>query len=125
MRIRSYLLVFVLAVLLPMLAFSTIAVIAFGREQRATAERGGVETARALMGAVDGELRRSLPTLQALATSRSLERDDLGAFHEEARRVLASQRDWVGLLLIAPSGQLVVDTAFPYGTSLPPLRERA
>jgi len=93
-----YLPAVVLAVLLPMLAFSTIAVIVFGREQRAAAERGGVETARALMGAVDGELRRSLPTLQALATSRSLERDDLAAFHEEARRVLASQRDWIGLL---------------------------
>ena len=73
MKIRTYLLVFALAMLLPMIAFSAIAVIDFDRQQRAAVERGGVETARALVNAVDRELSASLTTLQTLATARSLE----------------------------------------------------
>ena len=77
MKIRTYLLVFALAILLPMIAFSAIAVVAFDRQQRAVVERGGIETARALVNAVDRELAPSLTTLQTLATARSLERGDL------------------------------------------------
>jgi heme/copper-type cytochrome/quinol oxidase subunit 4 len=69
MKIRTYLLVFALAILLPMIAFSAIAVIAFARQQRAVVERSGVEMARALVNAVDRELSASLTTLQTLATA--------------------------------------------------------
>jgi hypothetical protein len=72
MKIRTYLLVFALAILLPMIAFSAIAVVAFDRQQRAVVERGGVEMARALVNAVDRELSSSLTALQTLATARSL-----------------------------------------------------
>ena len=56
MKIRTYLLLFALAILVPMIAFSVIAVIAFDRQQRTVVERTGVETARALMNGVDREL---------------------------------------------------------------------
>ena len=58
MKIRTYLLVFALAILLPMIAFSAIAVVAFDHQQRAVVERGGVEMARALVNAVDRERTR-------------------------------------------------------------------
>ena len=58
MRIRTYLLVFAVAILLPMIAFAVVAVVAIDRQQRAAVERGGVETARALMSAIDRELGR-------------------------------------------------------------------
>jgi signal transduction histidine kinase/ActR/RegA family two-component response regulator len=123
MKIRAYLLIFALAILLPMIAFAVIAVIAFDRQKRAAVERGGVETARALMSAVDRELAGSVTTLRALATTRSLERGDLAAFHEDARRLLAGQPGWVTIILIAPSGTRVIDATIPFGQPLPPLRE--
>ena len=118
MKIRTYLLVFALAMLLPMIAFSAIAVIAFDRQQRAAVERGGVETARALVNAVDRELSASLTTLQTLATARSLERGDLAMFQEDARRVLARQRAWITITLFAPTGRRVMDLATPASTAL-------
>jgi len=117
MKIRTYLLVFALAMLLPMIAFSAIAVIAFDRQQRAAVERGGVETARALVNAVDRELSASLTTLQTLATARSLERGDLAMFQEDARRVLARQRSWITITLFAPTGRRVMDLATPPGAA--------
>jgi signal transduction histidine kinase len=124
MRIRTYLLVFAVAILLPMIAFAVVAVVAIDRQQRAAVERGGVETARALMSAIDRELGGSLATLHALAAARSLERDDLAGFADDARRVLASQRHWRAILLITPSGHVVVNTSYPAGAPLPDIVDR-
>ena len=123
MKIRTYLLVFALAILLPMIAFSAIAVVAFDRQQRAVVERGGVEMARALVNAVDRELSSSLTALQTLATARSLERGDLEMFQEDARRVLARQRAWITITLFAPTGRRVMDLARPPGAALADLVE--
>src|ERR1700741_1792761 len=92
MKIRTYLLVFALAILLPMIAFSAIAVWAFDRQQRALVERSGVETARALVNAVDRELNAVLTTLATLAPARSRERGDRPMFQEDARRGLSCPR---------------------------------
>jgi len=124
MRIRTYLLVFAVAILLPMIAFAVVAVVAIDRQQRAAVERGGVETARALMSAIDRELGGSLATLHALAAARSLERDDLAAFADDARRVLASQRHWRAIILITPSGRVVVNTSYSAGAPLPDIVDR-
>lgn len=68
MRLRSHLVVLVLALLVPMTVFATITIVAFGRQQRAAVQQGAVETARALMSAVDHSLSSSITTLGALAT---------------------------------------------------------
>lgn len=60
MKVRSYLLVFAVAVLLPMIAIAAVVVVAFDRQQRAAVELGAMETARALMNAVDRELTGSI-----------------------------------------------------------------
>jgi signal transduction histidine kinase len=125
MKIRTYLLVFGLAMLLPMIAFSAIAVLAFDRQQRALVERSGVETARALVNAVDRELNAVLTTLATLATARSLERGDLPMFQEDARRVLSRQRAWITITLFAPTGRRVMDLATPTGTPITDLVEPA
>jgi signal transduction histidine kinase len=124
MRIRTYLFVFALAILLPAIAFAVVAVVAFDRQQRARVERGGVETARALMSAVDRELAGAIAALAALATARSLEGGDLGTFHDDARRTLASQQHWRAILLTTPSGEPKVHTSLPFGGSPPPIVDR-
>src|SRR6185436_7732837 len=123
MKIRTYLLVFALAILLPMIAFSAIAVWAFDRQQRALVERTGVETARAMMNAVDRELNAALTTLATLATARSLERGELAMFQEDARRVLGRQRAWITITLFAPTGRRVMDLATPPGSPMTDLVE--
>src|SRR5262249_42589269 len=94
MRLRSHLIGLVLAVLLPMIAFSAIALVMLGHSQRAAAERSALELSRALMSAVDENLRSTITTLEALATAPSLERNDLRAFYDEARRVVPAQLEW-------------------------------
>jgi signal transduction histidine kinase/CheY-like chemotaxis protein len=124
MKIRTYLLIFALAILVPMIAFSVIAVLAFDRQQRAVVERGGVETARALMNGVDRELTTAVTALEALATVRSLERNDLTRFYEDARRVLATQPEWSTIVLVTPAGERVLDLNYPVGAVLSPVVER-
>jgi PAS domain S-box-containing protein len=125
MRIRSYLLVFALAILLPIVAVSTIALLAYDRQQRAAAERSGVERARALADSVDRELFGAVTSLNVLATARSLERGDLAGFAEDARRVLVRQRGWLRVALTDPTGERLVEVAVSRDTRLPPLGEGA
>src|SRR5688572_6045913 len=120
MKIRTYLLIFALAILVPMIAFAVIAVLAFERQQRTVVERGGVETARALMNGVDRELTTAVTALEALATVRSLERDDLAGFYDDARRVLATQPEWTTIILATPAGERVLDLSSPLGAVLAP-----
>ena len=123
MRLRAHLIALVLAVLLPMIAFSALAIVMLDRYQRATTERSAVELARALMSAVDEALRSAITTLEALATVRSLEEEDLRAFDREVRRVLATQRDWHDVILLAPDGRQLIHTGRPWGTVLPTAAE--
>ena len=124
MKLRSSLLVLTAATLLPMVAFVLIASVLFARRERSTFERGATQRTLALLTAVDAELRSSLTTLKALATSRHLGTDDLRAFQEDAASVLASQANWFTVNLALPSGQQVVDALRPLGTSLPLVPDR-
>ena len=119
MRLRSHLIALVLVVLLPMIAFSAVAIVMLDRSQRDTTERSALELSRALMSAVDESLRGTITTLEALATVRSLEEDDLRAFDREARRVLTTQADWMDVILLAPDGRQLVATGRPFGVPLP------
>ena len=74
MTLRARLVILVLALLVPMVAFATMTIVAFGRQQRAAVQNGAVETARALLNAVDQSLGSSIATLEALATLSSLDR---------------------------------------------------
>ena len=125
MRLRAHLIALVLAVLLPMIAFSALAIVMLDRYQRTNTERAAVELARALMTAVDEALRSTITTLEALVTVRSLEEEDLRAFDREVRRVLTTQADWQDVILLAPDGRQLIHTGRPWGTVLPTAAEPA
>ena len=125
MKIRSHLFVLIIGTLLPLMAFATITTIFLAERERTTLQRGATDRTLALITAVDAELQSSIATLQALATARHLDSDNLPAFHEDLRRVLASQPDWLAITLALPSGQQVVNTLRPVGAELPPVDERA
>src|SRR5919204_5508048 len=125
MRLRSHLIALVLAVLLPLITFSALAIVMLDRYQRTNMERSALELARALMSAVDEALRSTITTLEALATVRSLEEEDLRAFDREVRRVLATQADWKDVIVLAPDGRQLIHTGRPWGTPLPTAAEPA
>src|SRR5437773_988720 len=118
MTIRAHLLLLAGFATLPVLVFVVlISIMLVGQEQR-TFERGAVERARAMMSAIDADLRGSLSTLKALGASRALAADDLSGFHESAVRLLAMQPSWHNVTLALPSGEKVVDLRAPVGAPL-------
>lgn len=123
--LRSHLILLVLATMIPLLVFAVGMIVRLSRDERATFQRGASERTRALLTAVDAELRSSITRLEALSISPDLDRDNLRAFHEEASRVLNTQRDWVTINLALPSGRQAIDALRPYGTELPLVAEPA
>jgi signal transduction histidine kinase len=109
------------AAALPLLAFALVQAVAASLTHRRAIEDGLLNTARALSGAVEEELRETRAALQALATSTALDEPvDLAAFREEARRV-QSRRPWCSLWLAQPDGRRVVQAPAPDGLPLPSL----
>jgi len=110
--------------IVPLLVMSGIGLYALAQHQRIQAERIGLELARALATAVDAELGSSISVLQSLATTVSLDRDDLVGFQERAQRILETQPKWAAVFLADLSGKRLIDTRFGYGAVLPPIAEK-
>jgi signal transduction histidine kinase len=72
-----------------------------------------------MMGAVDGELNRSISSAETLASTDSLDRNDLVRFRQEAQRVLGVRPLWQTIILSEPSGRQLVNLARPLGSPLP------
>ena len=123
--LRRQLLSLTLGTLLPVITFAVLGAVALAQHERSTFERGARERTLAIMTAIDTELRSSMTSLNALASTRNLDGDDLAAFHDEAARVLATQSDWVSLKLAPPSGQQLVNVLRPFGSELPLIQEQA
>lgn len=119
MKLRSHLILLVIAAILPALIFVGVTLIIFSHQQRAALEEGLINTARALSLAVDREIEATIRVLQALATSEHLDSGDLRKFYQEAKRVLDARQGWYNMLLVDPSGQQLVNMRQPFGSPLP------
>src|SRR4051794_24368804 len=87
MKLRSHLLILSLATLVPMAIFSVGGAFLLAERERQAFERGVIERVRALMTAVDADLRGTITTLEALAVLPAFESDNV-----EALRPLAARR---------------------------------
>ncbi|HET9211061.1 MAG TPA: sensor histidine kinase [Thermoanaerobaculia bacterium] len=116
--LRWHLVLLVIGTLLPVVAFGAAMVGRLARSERAAAERRLTQSARDLATVVDREMSGTFRALSALGQSGWLDRGDLAAFHEEARRVLATQPTWLAVLLFAPDGRQLVDSSRPLGAPL-------
>jgi signal transduction histidine kinase len=116
-KARAYLAVMALAVLVPIVLFAAIALSMLLQAERETALRGLQETARATALGVDRELSVAEARARVLATSGSLARGDMQAFHQRASMVDRGSASWT--VLFDESGQQLVNTRVPYGTPLP------
>src|SRR5437773_253108 len=123
--LRRRLFLLAAAGIVPLVVMSGLGLYALAQQQRIQAERIGLELARALATAVDAELRNSISVVESLATTISLDGNDLSGFQARAQRVLKTQPNWAAVFLANPSGKRLVDTRFREGAALLPIAETA
>jgi signal transduction histidine kinase/ActR/RegA family two-component response regulator len=115
MKLRTSLLWLAIAAMTPLLVVLLVGGALVIEHERESVAREALGRARSAMSAVDAELRGSLTVLQALAASKHLAAGDLREFYEEAKRVLASQPEWLNIGLTTAARVQVIDVVLPYG----------
>ena len=123
--LRKRLFILAAAAILPLALSTGIALLVLANQQYQQAARAGIDLARALASSVDSELSSSIDVLHALGTSPTLDRGDLAGFHTRAKRVLATQPNWVAVILTDMNGSPIVNTRVRFGGQLPPIVEAA
>ena len=113
---RAILSVTVIAAILPTLLFSGILLLRYAESERARAERGLIESTRAIARAIDARFIAAESALLALRDSPFLDNGDLAAFEERLRRTSNETRRYFSL--VDPSGQQLINTMFPPGQPL-------
>jgi signal transduction histidine kinase/ActR/RegA family two-component response regulator len=121
--LRVYLLILVLGAMLPGTLLTGLLVWRAFDNDRTAGERRLQESARVDAAALDREFAATIGALEALATSPTLDHDDLPAFHAEGRRIQATQPGWYTILLVSLDGRPVVNTRLQWGTPLIPAAE--
>lgn len=116
--LRTYLMLFAVALTLPLAALSIFAYRELVDFEEDAIEERVAQVARSIAASVDRELSRSLVTLETLATSPALENGDLAAFHEQARRAISPSE--AGVLLVDRSLKQLLNTRAAFGIDLPP-----
>jgi signal transduction histidine kinase/CheY-like chemotaxis protein len=126
LALRWNLVLLVVGALIPMVAFAAVVVYQLAGSERTAAERRLIGSASDLTVALDREIQSTIRTLNALAESEELKRDDLKAFHALATRVVSTQRSgWLAVILLVPDGRQVANTNVAWGTPLPTVLEPA
>lgn len=117
-RLRTYLILFAVALTLPLMALALFALRELADIEQEAVEERVVQVAQALAANVDRELSRAMVTLDTLATSRALEEGDLARFHDQTQRAIDPQQ--AGILLIDRTLKQLINSRAPFGTDLPP-----
>jgi len=117
-RLRSSLLLLVLATALPLLAFGLLASALVVKHQQDNFVTAVKDRNRAFMSAVDAELKGTIVTLQAMTAAPALKNGDLARFYRTAIDTVATQPNWLSVLLLTPEGEQLVNTMAPWGEQL-------
>lgn len=115
--IRTYLVLFALVLVLPIVALAILALSRMASLEEAETQRRVIQVAEDLAEDIDRELDRAILVLQTLATVDSLRRNDLSAFHAQSVRALKNTKS--AIVLVDRSNQQLVDTLKEYGAPLP------
>lgn len=118
--VRTSLAVLVVGCVLPLASVAAFLIVDFYEREQAVLTENMVSRARAVMAVVDHGFESTASALQALATSRQLHDDELKGFHARAVDILEMiHAD--SIVLVEPSGALLLSTRRPYGAPLPRL----
>jgi hypothetical protein len=102
-----------LVAVLPVVAIASVLVVYVARQERRALEAETQAKVARVVDLVGREITADLRVLEALATSASLGGSDLARFHDEARRVLASQPDWLTVILLDLGGGQLLSARQP------------
>jgi signal transduction histidine kinase/CheY-like chemotaxis protein len=120
MRIRTRLLIIILAILVPAFAAAALAVGYVYVEERRAQENSVTEAVRAFSLLVRNDLGTREGILHALAASPALAQGDLAEFHAHTK-LLAPTRD-SAIILLEPSGRQLMNTRAAPDQALPERR---
>lgn len=118
--VRASLALLVVGCILPMAAVAAFLIVDYYQRERAQLIGNTINQARAIMSAVDRDFASTKAALQALGTSRQLDAGELAGFHVRALEALRNMRA-DSIVLVDPSGALLLSTRRPYGQPLPRL----
>jgi two-component sensor histidine kinase len=109
----------VTGMVLPLTVFAVVLVYYNYEGNRRTAYDRILQLARGVATNIDAEFRAAIASLEVLALSEALERDDLGAFRKQAEHFVQSHFPQSNVVVSDASGQQLLNTAVPAGTPLP------
>jgi len=118
MRLRTSLLLLAIATVLPLVVFAVLATAFVVQHENENFVRVAKSRNRAVIAAVDAEVRGAINTLEALSVVSSLASDDLQTFHDVAKEMLATQPSWNNVLLHDAGGVQLVNASLAWGTPL-------
>jgi PAS domain S-box-containing protein len=115
--VAAYLGLFAIALLLPILLYSTFIVNRYSALQREAYAEEAREHIRAVSQHVDRDLATLTTTLESMASYPQLRGANLADFHARARAILHPLK--LNVLLVSPTGQQLLNTRLPWGAELP------
>jgi len=120
-RLRTILVVLILATSLPIAAFAVWVVWRSSAQQAALIDEQNVKQARAILVAVDQEVLATMASLNVLALLDQIDAPDKRQFAQIASRMLPLHPGWQSIRLIDPSLQVVSSTSAPATEAAPVL----
>ena len=119
MKLRSRLYLLVAGAVIPLVGLALILGALLVDNERETFQRGVLDRSRAVMSAVDADLRGHLDSLQVLTANSTLASGDLRDFHYEAVRALVLQPEWSNITLADAQGHVLLMGVRPFGEAMP------
>ncbi len=118
-KLRTHLLLIVFGTAVPVIGLSIFLAGSLADHELELFQKRATERARAVMSAVEAEVRGHVSTLDAIAVFDEIKKGDLRAFHAEMVATLATQPNWRNLTLLDPEGQQLVNASKAFGGPLP------
>jgi two-component sensor histidine kinase len=109
----------VTGMVLPLTVFAAVLVYYNYEGNRRTAYDRLLQIARGVATNIDAEFRAAIASMEVLALSEALERDDLAAFRKQAEHFVKLHFPQSNVVVSDASGQQLLNTAVPAGTPLP------
>jgi PAS domain S-box-containing protein len=115
--LRAHLVIFGLAIVVPVLLYAAFLLHRYTESVQAAEERRALQIARSLSTDIDREVTAIITTLQALATADALAVRDFRSFYVQAKEALKS-RPW-NVVLIDMNRRQLVNTRLEWGVTPP------
>jgi signal transduction histidine kinase len=112
-RLRTLLIVLILVTTLPVAAFAAWVIWRSTADQAALIDAQNIEQARAMLVAVDQEIKATIASLKVVALAEQIHETDKTRFSAMASRVLPLHPGWQSIRLIDPSLRVLSNTAGP------------